>query len=135
FCGLWPRRGGSVERGQPIQRLPQHRGRETPISGGHGVEIEVEPEAGAFLVNQSALCGEMLVGVDNLVGRDRVGDAFDGDLPTLLALDPVANMRVSLIRDEYFAGCRRSLKPRCEVHAASDDGVVHPFLTAEVPDG
>ena len=39
FCGLWPRRGSSVERGQPIQRFPQHRDREAPIVGGHGVEI------------------------------------------------------------------------------------------------
>ena len=56
------------------------------IIGGHGVEIEVEPEAGAFLVNQPALCGEMRIRVDDLVGRNRMGDAFDRDVPTLLKI-------------------------------------------------
>src|SRR5260370_4968053 len=105
------------------------------VTGGHRVEIDVEPQVGAFLVNEQALLGEVLIGVDDLVGGDGVGDALDRDVPTLLAVDPVANVRVSLIGHEDLARRGGSLKPGREVHAAADDGVVHPNLATEVPDG
>src|ERR1700751_1042617 len=107
----------------------------TSITGGHRVEIEVESEVGAFLVNEQALSAEILIGVDDLIGRDGVGDALDRDVPTLLTVDPVANIRVGFKGYEDFARRGGGLKPGGEVHAAADDGVVHPILAAEVSDG
>ena len=74
----------SVECGQPIQRLAQHGDRMISITGGHRVEIEVESQVGAFLVHEQALGAEVLIGVDDLIGRDGVGDALDRDVPALL---------------------------------------------------
>jgi hypothetical protein len=105
-----------------------------PIIRGHRVEIEVEPEVRAFLVNEQALRAEVLIGVDDLVGGDGVGDALDRDVPALLAVDPVANIRVRFIGYEDLARGGRSLEPGGEVHAAADDGVFHPVLAPEVSD-
>src|SRR5258707_15828644 len=107
----------------------------TSITGGHRVEIEVESQVGAFLVNEQAVGAEVPIGVDDLIGRDGGGDALDQDVPTLLTMDPVANIRVGFKGYEDFARRGGSLKPGGKVHAAADDGVVHPNLAAEVPDG
>src|SRR5215467_13855185 len=107
----------------------------TSITGGHRLEIEVESQVGAFLVNEQALGAEVLIGVDYLIGGDGVGDALDRDVPTLLTVDPVANVRVGFKGYEDLARRGGSLKAGGEVHAAADDGVVHPILAAEVADG
>src|SRR5215813_11935640 len=107
----------------------------TSITGGHRLEIEVESQVGALLVNEQALGAEILIGVDYLIGGDGVGDALDRDVPTLLTVDPVANVRVGFKGYEDLARRGGSLKARGEVHAAADDGVVHPILAAEVADG
>src|ERR1700730_7697122 len=105
------------------------------IIGGHSIEIEIESQAGAFLVNEQALGAEVLVGVNDLIGRNGVGDALDRDVPTLLTVDPIANIRVCFKGYEDLARRGGSLKPGGEVHAAADDGIVHPNLAAEIPDG
>src|ERR1700750_3378927 len=101
------------------------------LTGGHRVEIEIQPEVGALLVHEQALSPEILIGVDDLIGRHGVGDAFDRDVPTLLTVNPIANIRVGLKRYEDLTRRGGSLKPRGKVHAAADDGVVHPILAAE----
>src|SRR6516165_847219 len=103
------------------------------ITGGHRVEIEVESQVGTFLVHEQALGAEVLIGVDDLVGRDGVGDNLDGDAPTLLTMDSVANIRVGFKGYEDLARSCGSLKPGSKINAAADDGVVHPILAAEVP--
>src|SRR5215467_3611000 len=107
----------------------------TSITGGHRLEIEVESQVGAFLVNEQALGAEVLIGVDYLIGGDGVGDALDRDVPTLLTVDPVADVRVGFKGYEDLARRGGSLKARGEVHAAANDGIVHPILAAEVADG
>src|SRR5262252_9291033 len=102
---------------------------------GHRPEIEVESESPAVLVDEQALRAEVLIGVDDLIAVDGIGYALDRDVPTLLAVEPVPHVRIGLIGYEDLARCRRSLKPGGEVHAAADDGVVHPILAAEVADG
>ena len=83
----------------------------TPVTGGHRIEIESESQVGAFLVNEQAVDAEALIGVDDLIGRDGVGDALDRDVPTLLTVDPVANIRVCFKGYEDFARRGGSLKP------------------------
>src|SRR6516225_4476154 len=100
------------------------------ITGGHRVEIEVESQVGTFLVHEQALGAEVLIGVDDLVGRDGVGDPLDGDAPTLLTMDSVANIRVCFKGYEDLARRCGSLKPGSKINAAADDGVVHPILAA-----
>src|SRR5262249_39697506 len=107
----------------------------TSITGGHRLEIEVESQVGAFLVNEQALGAEVLIGVDYLIGGDGVGDALDRDVPTLLTVDPVANVRVGFKGYGHLAGGGGSLRARGEVPPAADDGVAHPILAAEVADG
>src|SRR5262245_9981928 len=106
----------------------------TSISSGHRIEIEVESQVRAFLVNEQTLPAELLISIDNLIGGNRVGDAFDRDVPTLLAVDAMANARVSLIGHEDLARCSRSFKPGSEVHATTNDSVVHAILATKVPD-
>src|SRR5262245_11842392 len=105
----------------------------TSIAGGHRIEIEVKSQVEAFLVNEQALGAELLIGVDDLIGRDGVGDALYRDVPTLFTVDPVANIRVGFKGYEDLARRGGSFKPGGEVHAAADDGVVHPILAAKVP--
>jgi hypothetical protein len=76
---------------------------------------------GAFLVDEPALRTEFLIGVDNLIGGDRVGDALDRDVSTLLAMDSVANVRVGLIGYEDLARRGSSFEAGGEVYAAADD--------------
>src|SRR5215469_3655934 len=102
---------------------------------GHRPQIEVESESPAVLVDEQALRAEVLIGVDDLIAVDGIGDAPDRDVPTLLAVEPVPHVRIGLIGYEDLARCGRSLKPGGEVHAAADDGVDHPILAAEVADG
>src|SRR3984893_18117613 len=103
------------------------------IIGGHRNEIEIESQVWAFLAN--ALGAEVLVGVNDLIGRNGVGDALDRDVPTLLTVDTIANIRVGFKGYEDLARRGGGLKPGGEVHAAADDGIVHPNLAAEIPDG
>src|SRR5262245_8206981 len=113
----------------------QDGGGTTAISSRHRIEIEVQPETGVFLVNETARRAEVLIGIDNLISGNRIGDALDRDVPTFLAVYLLMNGCVSFIRYEDFARGGGSLKPRREIHAAADDRVVHPILAAEVPDG
>src|SRR5690242_8788260 len=105
------------------------------IISGHRVEVEVQFKTGMFLVDETADRAEILIGFHDLINSYRVGDALNRDVPTLFAVDPLANCRVSFIRYEDFARCGGSFEPRREVHAAADDRVVHSILAAEVPDG
>src|SRR5215475_3914263 len=102
---------------------------------GHRAQIEVESQSRSVLVDEQALRAEVLIGVDDLISGNGVGDAFDRDLPTRLAVEPVPHVRIRLIGYEDLARRGRSLKPGGQVHAAADDGVVHPILAAEVADG
>src|SRR5262249_4076414 len=102
---------------------------------GHRPEIEVESQSRAVLVDEQALRAEVLIGVDDLIGGDGIGDALDRDLPTLLAVEPVPHVRIGLIGYENLVRCGRRLKPGSEVHAAANDGIVTPILAAEVADG
>src|SRR5437588_9729536 len=113
----------------------QHGCGTTAIISRHRVEIEVQPETGVFLVDETTLGAEVLIALDDLISGDGVGDASDRDVPTLLAVDPLANGSVSFIGHEDLARCGGRLKPRCEVHATADDRIVHPILAAEVADG
>src|SRR5262245_13359184 len=107
----------------------------TSIIGGHRVEIELESQVRAFPVDEQTLPVKVLISIDDLVGGNRVGYAFDRDVPTLLAVNAMANARVRFVGHEDLARCRRSFKPGSEVHAATDDGVVHSILAAKVSDG
>ena len=112
----------------------QHGSGVLAIIGGHRVEIEIQPETAAFLVDETADSADIFIGVNDLISGYRVGKALYRDAPTLLAVDPLANGRVGFIWYEDFAGRSGGFKPRSEVHAAADDRLVHPVLAAEVPD-
>src|SRR5947209_997277 len=72
--------------------------------------------------------------IDDLISGYGVGHALDRDVPTLVAVDPLANSGVRFIRYEDFTRYGGSFEPRREVHAAANDRVVHPIIAAEVPD-
>ena len=67
------------------------------ITGGHRVEIEVEPEIGTLLVDETADRADIFIRVDDLISGYWVGDALDRDVPTLVAVDPLANGGVGFI--------------------------------------
>jgi hypothetical protein len=70
----------------------------TAIIVGHHVEIKVYLKIGALFVDEAAGRADILIGVDDLICGYRVGDALDGDAPTLLAVDPLTNGGVSFVR-------------------------------------
>ena len=49
------------------------------------------------LAQAPPLPAEGLIGVDNLVDGDRIGDALDGDIAVFLAVDPIFDLRVCFV--------------------------------------
>ena len=67
------------------------------VVGRHGIEIEIEFHSGMFFAKVPPLLAEDLMGVDNLISGDRIGDALDGDIAVFRAVDPIFDVCVSFV--------------------------------------
>ena len=112
--------------------MPQRVRRIAAFVAVHRVEIDVELEIRVFLADLPTRLAQVLVGIDGHIGRHRIGDALHHDLAGFFAVDPVLYERISLVGDEDITRGSRRFEAGGEVHAATDDGVVHPVLAAEV---
>ena len=77
---------------------------------------------------------EIIVKIDDLVGGHRVGDTLYIDVLAFLTADVVLDLCVGLVGDKDLTRRSHLLKPAREIYTAADDGVIHPILTAKIPD-
>ena len=75
---------------------------------------------------------EVAAKIHHLVDLHRAGKALDRDLALVAAHDHVLDQRVGLVGNQDFAGFGRAFQAAGEVHFATDDGVVHAGIGAEV---
>src|SRR5262249_44206632 len=114
-----------LENGHCVASLPY----------GHCLHINIELQPRALLVDEVTTFAEIVEKVDDLVSGQGVGHALYIDMLALLAADLVLDMCVGLIGDQDLPGRSHLFEPAREIHTTTDDGVVHPVFTAEVPNG
>src|SRR5262245_29177044 len=78
---------------------------------------------------------QLFIQIDHAVRSHWVRDALDINVATLFAVDHVCDMGMGLVRDEYLSGGASGLEPGGEIHAGTNDRIIHPSLAAEISYG
>src|SRR6516162_10092075 len=105
------------------------------LVGRHCRQVEIDFEGPLIFVNAITTFAKIIVQVDHLVRGNGLGYALYINMSALLTTDLLFDKSVSLIRNKNPTRWSYLFEPGCEIYTAADNGVVHPVLATEIPDG